>query len=765
MSSPHHSYAVSKMRLYEMFAQKSTPTSLPQQHQQQQQQPQQTPPIPLTMESNLLPSSLMPNTFDIINAKLEQMLLEIDKVVDQSTLISIATIPPNHDIYLLIRQIPLLISQSTAPIQTLANLVETVMFKLYKSTTSFGLELYTYFLHSLLEQSAAVAKEALAWAVYADDERKYNAPVVAMMIRFELIPLEEYDVQLAKQLNTSKRALVMDFAADLLRICLLSHTPMTFLEDHILTMINLRKLAENNEASPKVIALLEVLQQSVEQPYHDIKKDIDCLRLRLLLAEWTRLSQHPLAGESMYKTVAKKILEICNDDDNLCFFFRLCTETCVSRFLASKSLGASYQRRAIQLMDAYGKLVAYLVRVGDQDDQGKMKLVIHSFSVVILVLAQHHESRGPAFVQKPFMRLLTALYSELNKIRQPSLNAGILVAFSDALYTLQPLNFTGFAFSWLQLLSHRAFIPQLLVTGDPQGWTICRKLILALLKFLGPLLDKQALQKATKAFYQGTLRFLVVLLHDFPEFLCENYMAFAQVIPHSCIQLRNMVLSAFPRTMHLPDPFTLDLQMNQLLESKQDPALITSSYMDTLAQAHFVSKVDDYIRNATKAHDPFLADCVTLIQRPSTEEEPYRPDMLGALVLYLGARCALLDVPLKENPAYRVYKNLLECLDVEGSYLLLSAMADHLRYPNSHTCFFSTVMVSLFEEMPESIKEKMTRVLLERLIVNRPHPWGLLATFITFIKDSKFWNYEFVHCSPDIERLFDNVSRSIKRIV
>ena len=40
-----------------------------------------------------------------------------------------------------------------------------------------------------------------------------------------------------------------------------------------------------------------------------------------------------------------------------------------------------------------------------------------------------------------------------------------------------------------------------------------------------------------------------------------------------------------------------------------------------------------------------------------------------------------------------------------------------------HTCF-----------LQEIIQEQITRVLLERLIVNKPHPWGLLITFIELIK-------------------------------
>lgn len=61
--------------------------------------------------------------------------------------------------------------------------------------------------------------------------------------------------------------------------------------------------------------------------------------------------------------------------------------------------------------------------------------------------------------------------------------------------------------------------------------------------------------------FQGTLRVLLVLLHDFPEFLCDYHYGFCDVIPPNCIQLRNLILSAFPRNMRLPDPFTPNLKV------------------------------------------------------------------------------------------------------------------------------------------------------------------------------------------------------------
>ena len=70
-----------------------------------------------------------------------------------------------------------------------------------------------------------------------------------------------------------------------------------------------------------------------------------------------------------------------------------------------------------------------------------------------------------------------------------------------------------------------------------------------------------ALTSSSPRLFQGTLRVLLVLLHDFPEFLCDYHYGFCDVIPPNCIQLRNLILSAFPRNMRLPDPFTPNLKV------------------------------------------------------------------------------------------------------------------------------------------------------------------------------------------------------------
>lgn len=57
-------------------------------------------------------------------------------------------------------------------------------------------------------------------------------------------------------------------------------------------------------------------------------------------------------------------------------------------------------------------------------------------------------------------------------------------------------------------------------------------------------------------------RVLLVILHDFPELLCEYHYVIIDTIPPNCVQLRNLVLSAYPRNMRLPDPFALNFKVS-----------------------------------------------------------------------------------------------------------------------------------------------------------------------------------------------------------
>uniref|UniRef100_F6H812 CCR4-Not complex component Not1 C-terminal domain-containing protein n=1 Tax=Vitis vinifera TaxID=29760 RepID=F6H812_VITVI len=181
----------------------------------------------------------------------------------------------------------------------------------------------------------------------------------------------------------------------------------------------------------------------------------------------------------------------------------------------------------------------------------------------------------------------------------------------------------------------------------------------------------------------------------------------------------------------------------------------------------------------------FLPDLKHRLLLPQNEAAQagtrYNVPLMNSLVLYVGMQ-TIQQLQTKSSPplaqqmahngplelylmgsAMDIFQTLIAELDTEGRYLFLNAIANQLRYPNNHTHFFSFVLLYLFvEASQEIIQEQITRVLLERLIVNRPHPWGILITFIELIKNSRynFWSRTFTRCAPEIEKLFESVSRS-----
>ncbi len=74
-------------------------------------------------------------------------------------------------------------------------------------------------------------------------------------------------------------------------------------------------------------------------------------------------------------------------------------------------------------------------------------------------------------------------------------------------------------------------------------------------KFLSPFLRNAELAKPVHRLYRGSLRVLLVLLHDFPEFLCDYHYGFCDVIPPNCIQVCNFL--TFIQTLSIVQDFLL----------------------------------------------------------------------------------------------------------------------------------------------------------------------------------------------------------------
>ena len=318
---------------------------------------------------------------------------------------------------------------------------------------------------------------------------------------------------------------------------------------------------------------------------------------------------------------------------------------------------------------------------------------------------------------------------------------------------------SGFAFAWLELVSHRHFLPNVLLYPGQVAWNVIHQLLVDHLLFLEPYLRRIDLLPPIKKLYEGTLRVILMLLHDFPSFLAAYHISFCNVIPDSCIQLRNILLSATPKGMSPPDPFTPNLKIDLLTEISSSPTIL-SNVLGPIEP--FKTHLDAFLKDGQ--HKNFLNGLLPLLLRDGTSDADVAK--VNSLVVYVGAhalaRLQSAQISLSRTPEIEIIQKLMD-FDDKGRYTAINAIANQLRYPSSHTHYFSCVMLFLFGESKSvAVKEQITRVLLERLIVNRPHPWGLLITFIELIKNQRygFWNYPFTRCATEIEKVFESVARS-----
>ncbi|KAM4618696.1 CCR4-NOT transcription complex subunit 1 isoform 2-T2 [Polymixia lowei] len=654
------------------------------------------------------------------------------------------------------------------------------------------------------------------------DEYKYNVEAVELLIRNHLVNMQQYDLHLAQSMENGLHYMAVAFAMQLVKLLLVDERSVSHITEADLfhtietlmrTSAHSRANAPEGTVSP--LSFLPGLPPSLPQLMDVVRSNYEAMidrahggpnfmmhsgisqaseyddppglreKAEYLLREWVNLYHSAAAGRDSTKAFSAFVGQmhqqgILKTDDLITRFFRLCTEMCVEISYRAQAeqqhnpaaSAAIIRAKCYHNLDAFVRLIALLVKHSGEatNTVTKINLLNKVLGIVVGVLIQDHDVRQTEFQQLPYHRIFIMLLLELNAPEHvlETINFQTLTAFCNTFHILRPTKAPGFVYAWLELISHRIFIARMLAhTPQQKGWPMYAQLLIDLFKYLAPFLRNVELNKPMQILYKGTLRVLLVLLHDFPEFLCDYHYGFCDVIPPNCIQLRNLILSAFPRNMRLPDPFTPNLKVDMLSEINIAPRILTN--FTGVMPSQFKKDLDSYLK--TRSPVTFLSELRSNLQVSNEPGNRYNIQLINALVLYVGTQ-AIAHIHNKgSTPSMStithsahmdIFQNLAVDLDTEGRYLFLNAIANQLRYPNSHTHYFSCTMLYLFAEAnTEAIQEQITRVLLERLIVNRPHPWGLLITFIELIKNPafKFWSHDFVHCAPEIEKLFQSVAQ------
>ncbi|KAJ4501745.1 Not1-domain-containing protein [Lentinula lateritia] len=730
-----------------------------------------------------------PNHQDAMD-RFNVMTRDLEALFAQLPVNSLAVLPPNHDVRYLIRNIlnaANMGERQRTPLQMSQKIVQL----LYKTSSALGREVYVALLQQLCNAFEDVAKEAITWLLYAEDERKFNIPVTVTLLRSSLLDVGALDQALAKTMymgSMGPRPSFLNFISGLIRECLSSDPPVASQAQFKYCIEMLTNTIQEGNATDQVSKLLDDLRGVRRPPMAALpdsrqpstKPGIENMREKLLgwFQQWINIYQRSHSPEKNFVPFITQLTKagIVKEDDTSSLFFRVCAEASVNSYL--KSVAAGEYDYAFQALDAMSRLIVYMIKYhgdpsGGNVDQAKVHYLSKILSIFVLVVANFHEEQGVAFQQKPFFRFFSSLINDLHsmEVHLGTAYFQLLFCISDTFISLQPTNFPGFAFSWMCLISHRLFMPKLLLSENREGWSAFHKLLGSLFKFLAPFLKEADLQVGARDLYRGALRLLLVLLHDFPEFLSEYYFTLCDVIPPRCIQLRNIILSAFPPTIILPDPHLRNVSLDSIPEMGPIPPIL-SDFTSALKNTDLRGHLDQFLLN--RGSPSFLLTLKDKFRYPGMTDpmpDSYNLSLLNTVVMYIGVSSVAqakarsgTSVFIPTDPGVVSLQYLAMNMDVEGQHHLLSAIVLHLRYPNAHTHWFSALLLHLFLEVKDDkFREVMTKVLLERFIVHRPHPWGALNTFIELLRNPKyeFWNKDFVRIAPEVSLLLESVATSI----
>lgn len=674
--------------------------------------------------------------------------------------VHLTNFPSDHSVFQGLRELKSSILTNDENCLQTARLIFQRLYELGEPGDELLLEILLLGLESILDKCPNIRKELVCWIIRAsvEDKLKLHCDIILSLLRTKLIALNELDAYLARNIHHNLTAL--DFALHVIRPCL--SMPHIVLSQAVpKTIESLERIIQHHGPSNSqvagIVALIERINKQSAGASSPSTSGSFRHTISNVLERWISLASKSSAVNE--KTILEylsllKQFGLLKDEETMALFLKIATELCIE---ACCKVSSGKPQLNYTVVDGFTKLITVLVKYADPNGNVKLNILKSTLTGIQSVLTT---SPSSSFDQRAYFRLYAGLLHELTIQQDPMLEPihfQILSTFANAFHTIQPLHVPGFVFSWMNLISHRTFLPILL--HQKRGWPIFYRLLADMMLFLQPYLGTVQLSNGILKIYKGMVRVFLVLLHDFAEFLVEYHLNLCHLMPNTCVQLRNLILSAFPRKMRLPDPLTLGLQMYRIPECMETPELPPNWTMP-------LQPIESCLIQFLKTKQPVDFVQSSLMQHTSNVV------MLNTITLYVGTYgIAQLDSScdwtqsetMKQSSAVKLFETMVAETDSEKRYLILTSIVNQLRYPNAHTYYFSSLLLHLFASSSnEKVKEQITRVILERLIAHRPHPWGLLVTFIQLIRNKsyKFWENRFLDCSSEIKMVFDDVARS-----
>lgn len=449
--------------------------------------------------------------------------------------------------------------------------------------------------------NSKISKIVTSWYFENEFDNKYASSILVTPIRRNLIHLADFDAGFALLLDSvdSNRVEPLTCIVDVLKFIVIEqrlfsiHTFKKIVEKiigikqkrfyHLLPQevtLFIDNLSDFIKQTQEFVSSIQFRLTSIEPEYKKLLSDVSeyftnpdypFYRQSIALFKSWLCASEKVTMQAVIQEFEDEIVKK-SDKSTIPFFCYIIDVSCRQ---AERCYDSSLKFAKIDytFIDNVSKFAIVLLRLSSQSQPNfRITILEKVLTALIIVITKEHHFNAQKFNNKLFFKFLFNILYDLNNGEYGfGLDLhGMLNTILQALHIIQPIKYPGFAFAWLQLVSSKYLIAPILreqpyAETDPaaakkrevqQQYT---NLILDLLIFYKEVFNVRQLNTPEmKNFYKGTLRLLLVLLHDFPDFLCNNCFAFLEEIPESFMQVRNIMASAYPKGMRIPNPFEPD---------------------------------------------------------------------------------------------------------------------------------------------------------------------------------------------------------------
>jgi CCR4-NOT transcription complex subunit 1 len=117
--------------------------------------------------------------------------------------------------------------------------------------------------------------------------------------------------------------------------------------------------------------------------------------------------------------------------------------------------------------------------------------------------------------------------------------------------------------------------------------------------------------------------------------------------------------------------------------------------------------------------------------------------------------------------SYTLFWKLLISSNYQMRETFLNSIINQISYPNPITFYFTHLIFYIFSPQhtddAEPLQEQIIKIFIERLVTARPHPWGIMYTFIELIKEKGAFKKKSFLKNTEFEEIIKFVFKAMKK--